>query len=66
MEIGDVVLIKDCNLPRNTWSMGRICETEVDRKGFVRSVVVKTQTTELRRPVNKLVLILAKEEQIDV
>ena len=65
MEIGDLVLIKDDNLPRNTWSMSRFCKKEVDRKGFVRSVVLKTQTTELRRPVNKLVLILAKEEQID-
>ena len=34
-----------------------------DGQGLVISAVVKTQATTLRRPVNKLILILPKEEQ---
>ncbi|XP_068749088.1 uncharacterized protein [Montipora capricornis] len=47
MKIHDVVLIKDENTPRNDWSMGVIVNVELDSKGLVRSVVVRTETTEL-------------------
>ena len=66
MEVHDVVLIKDENESRNDWSMGIIAKVEPDSKGFVRSAVVKTQTSELRRPVHKLVLLLAAEDRLDV
>jgi hypothetical protein len=62
-QIDDIVLINDENAPRNCWSMGRIVATEPDSQGYVRSVTLKTQTSELRRPVAKLVLLLSKEEQ---
>ena len=65
MEVHDVVLIKDENVSRNDWSMGIIAKVEPDSKGFVRSAVVKTQTSELRRPVHKLVLLLAAEDRLD-
>ena len=66
MEVHDVVLIKDENESRNDWSMGIIAKVEPDSKGFVRSAVVKTETSELRRPVHKLVLLLAAEDRLDV
>ena len=44
--------------------MGRVIRTESDKNGLVRSVHLKTQTSELRRPVDKVVLLLAKEEQL--
>ena len=59
LEVGDVVLMKDDNAARNDWPMGVITATEPDAEGFVRSAVVKTQNTELRRPVSKLILLLA-------
>ena len=62
LQIGDVVLIKDENTPRNSWALGRVKETEPDRHGTVRTVTVQTKSSELRRPVAKLVLILAKDE----
>ena len=62
---GDIVIIKDDSLPRNHWPMGRVIETEPDRKGIVRSVRVKTSTTQLRRPVDRLVLLVPVEEQSD-
>ena len=61
--VGDIVLVKDDSAPRNTWPLGRVIKTEPDKNGFVRSVQLKTQTSELRRPVDKVVLLLAKEEQ---
>lgn len=63
LAVGDVVLVKDDSSPRNTWPLGRVIKTEPDKNGFVRSVQLKTQTSELRRPVDKVVLLLAKEEQ---
>ena len=65
-EVHDVVLIKDENESRNDWSMSIIAKVEPDSKGFVRSAVVKTQTSELHKPVHKLVLLLAAEDQLDV
>ena len=61
-----VVLITDENESRNDWSMGIITRVEPDSKDFVRSAVVKTQTSELRRSVHKLVLLHAAEDGLDV
>ena len=60
---GDVVIIREENVPRNAWSLALVVRVEPDTQGLVRSVVVKTRETMLRRPINKLVLILPKEEQ---
>ena len=57
------MLIKDDTLARCDWTMGRIIKEEKDEQGYVRSVTVKTLTSELRRPVHKLVLLITKEEQ---
>lgn len=38
MTVGDVVLIKDENLPRNQWRLGRIDECYTDNDGHVRKV----------------------------
>ena len=61
--IGDIVIIKEDNQPRGLWSMGRVFATEPDKEGLVRSVSVKTSTTQLCRPINKLVILLKAEEQ---
>ena len=63
LAVGDVVLLKDDSCPRSVWPMGRVIRTESDKNGLVRTVHLKTQTSELRRPVDKVVLLLAKEEQ---
>ena len=56
--IDDIVLIKDDTLPRCSWLLGRVLATEDDGIGHVRIVTVKTQNSELRRPINKLVLLV--------
>lgn len=63
LAVGDVVLVKDDSCPRSVWPMGRVIRTESDKNGLVRTTHLKTQTSELRRPVDKVVLLLAKEEQ---
>ena len=45
--------------------MGMVTDVEPDIKGLVRSVKPRTRNTELRRPVHKLVLILAADERKD-
>ena len=45
--------------------MGVVTRVEPDSKGFVRSVVLRTYTTDLHRPVNKLILMLTAEERIN-
>ena len=55
--VGDLVLIKDENTPRNVWPMGLVVEVNSSDDGFVRSVKLKTKSTTLVRPVHKLVLL---------
>lgn len=57
VKIGDVVLIADGNLPRNTWPRGRIAATYPGPDGVIRAVDVRTAGGVLRRPTKKLVII---------
>ncbi|CAJ1066524.1 uncharacterized protein LOC115541003 [Xyrichtys novacula] len=40
LQIGDVVMMKDDDLPRNEWRLGKVLETVVDRDGLVRRVKI--------------------------
>lgn len=55
---GDIVLVKDINLPRNQWPLGRVIESSPDEDGLVRRVKVKLQSGILERTVHKLVLLI--------
>ena len=65
LKVDNVVLVRDENAPRHVWPMGVVTKVEPDSKGLVRSVVLRTHTTELHRPVNKLILMLTAEERTD-
>ena len=65
LKVDDVVLLKDDNASRNVWPMGVVTKAEPDAKGLVRSVYLRTHTSELHRPVHKLVLLLPAEERSD-
>ena len=58
-KIGDLVIIKSKYIPRNHWSLGRVIETFVGSHDVIRSVKVKTASTELMRPNNSLCLLKA-------
>ena len=58
-KIGDVVLLKENQSPRNRWPMAKVIDTHPDDQGQVRSVTVLTSNgSELEKPVNKLVLLV--------
>ncbi|GFX27057.1 integrase catalytic domain-containing protein [Trichonephila clavipes] len=53
LDIGDLVLIKHDNSPPLQWKLGKVTETFPGKDGKVRVVKVKTQTSELVRPIAK-------------
>lgn len=58
--VGDVVLVLDDSLPRCSWPLGRVIEVFPNHSdGLVRSVRLKTKSSVLVRPVDKLVLLEA-------
>ena len=55
VKVGDLVLLLDENNPRRLWPLGLVVDVREVRDGLVRSVRVKTKSTELVRPISKLV-----------
>ncbi|KAJ2948490.1 hypothetical protein O0L34_g7738 [Tuta absoluta] len=51
---GDLVLVKEDNVPPGKWAMGRILDLHPGEDGYVRVVTLKTQTSTFKRPVTKL------------
>ena len=54
----DLIVIMDNTAPINSWQMGRVIKTLSGSKGLVRSVLVKTKSSTLQRPIDKLCLLL--------
>lgn len=66
LKIGDLVVVKEDNLPPLKWKLARIQEVLPGKDNLVRSVIIKTSTGVYKRPIVKLGLLLsAKEEIID-
>ena len=73
LKVNDLVLVVDNLLPRNQWNVGRVCDVTTDSKGHVRSARLKVArykdgretkfgTTELDRPIVKLILLKEAED----
>jgi len=64
MRIGDIVLVKDIDYPRNQWPLAKVVEVNIDDDGLVRRVKLKlgrkdsASTSILERSVHKLVLLV--------
>ena len=56
--VGDLVLLTDSSMPRNMWLMGKVVKIVPDKRGLVRRVQVRTKSSVLERPIDKLVLLL--------
>ena len=54
VKIGDIVLISDDKVQRGKSPMGRITQVHPGKDGFARTVTLKTQKGELKRPVQRL------------
>ncbi|XP_073821618.1 uncharacterized protein [Musca autumnalis] len=55
--VGDVVIIVDDTLPRNKWPKGIVTELFAAKDGQVRSVKVRTSSSEYERPVTKIAVL---------
>lgn len=54
LKVDDVVLIKDNNLPPNSWLKAVVVKTHPGSDGLVRVVTVKTKSSTFQRPVVKI------------
>ena len=62
LAVNDIVLLLDENMPRSLWPLARVLEVYSNPKdGLVRSAKVKTRTSVLVRPVDKIVLLEAAQ-----
>ncbi|KAG8186533.1 hypothetical protein JTE90_023959 [Oedothorax gibbosus] len=52
--VGDIVLLEDPNKKRTFWSMARVLKLITGKDGHKRLALIKTETTELLRPVQRL------------
>ena len=58
--VNDLVLVLDESVPCSSWPLGQILEVYTnEREGLFRSAKVKTRTTVLVRPIDKIVLLEA-------
>lgn len=57
LQINDLVLVIDENMPRGERPLGRILNTFLGNDERVRVVEVKTKNSRLRRPIMKLILL---------
>jgi hypothetical protein len=55
--LNKIVLIRDDTLSRNVWKMGKIVDTVKSKDNLVRTVLVKTPTSILRRPIQRISLL---------
>ncbi|XP_052854759.1 uncharacterized protein LOC128263703 [Drosophila gunungcola] len=57
LHVGDMVVIKDENLPSNEWRLGRIDSVFPGADGNVRVVDIRTARGVVKRPITKVVLL---------
>jgi hypothetical protein len=62
LEVGDLVILKEENVPPSKWIMGRVTQLHTGTDGNCRVVTVRTATNILKRPIVKLVLLLSDKE----
>lgn len=55
--IGDVVIIKDNNLPPGRWSLGRIIDKHPGHDGITRVVTLRTKSSVISRPTSKICIL---------
>lgn len=56
LQVGDLVIIKEDNIPPARWLLGRIVMTHPGNDGRVRVVTLKTKNKDsVKRPLNKLI-----------
>lgn len=57
LQIDDIVIIHDVNLPPGKWALGRVIDLHPGKDGYVRVVTLKTKTGLIKRPITKISLL---------
>lgn len=55
--VGNLVLLRDENLPPLKWPLGRVVETIMGKDGVVRVAIIKTGASTTKRAITKLCLL---------
>ena len=63
VQVGDVELVTDNNLPRGRWPLARVVKVFPGSDGRVRTVELKTKSGTYVRPVVKLCVLDASDEE---
>ncbi|GFV97789.1 putative bel-85 aa-i [Trichonephila clavipes] len=53
-KVGEIVIIKEYNIPPATWPLGKVIETHPGKDGVVRVVTLRTVKGRFKRPIHKL------------
>ncbi|GFX15862.1 integrase catalytic domain-containing protein [Trichonephila clavipes] len=53
-KVGEIVIIKEDNIPPETWPLGKVIETHPGKDGVVRVVTLRTVKGRFKRPIHKL------------
>lgn len=62
IEIGQIVLIAEDNMPPSKWAMGKVINVMPNQDGLVRVVEIKMRNTIVTRSIHKLVLLPVEKE----
>lgn len=63
IKVGDMVLIRDDNLPPTQWPLGRIIEVFLGNDSKVRTAVIKTKYGETSRTIAKICLLPIEDNE---
>ena len=64
VQIRDLVLVVEDNLPRGRWNIGQVVKTFPGNDGLIRTVEVQTKQGTFKRPVVKLCLLEKAERSV--
>ena len=72
LEEGDIVILSDESVPRNSWKLARVEATYPDGDGHLRKVKVAVPdpsrwsgASHYERPIHRLILLMSYREQKD-
>lgn len=61
-KVGDVVLVKEDNLPPAKWLYGKVVELHPGKDNLVRVVTLQCKDSRVKRPTSKLCILPVNEE----
>ena len=64
LKIGDIVLLRVKQTPRNQWPMAIVTDVKISDDNLVRRVIIKSNGRQLERSIHDLVFLIAKSEDI--